>query len=170
MHISTRKRVKETEMDMTPMIDIVFLLIAFFMVVTEITRQDDIADLQLPDVTAASPDDDPVPDRLIINIDRGGLVYVSGVEYELDVPADAHKIKMLLAKEARIGGRSATGVANRTVLVRADRRCPFRHIRKIIAMCVDQDIGIWKLAFGTLPFETKEERLKAAGKPAGAGE
>ena len=68
MHISTRKKVRITELNMTPMIDVVFLLITFFMLVTEITRQDDVEDLQLPDITTAVDDDDPDPGRLVINI------------------------------------------------------------------------------------------------------
>ncbi|NQT53152.1 biopolymer transporter ExbD [bacterium] len=164
MHISTRKRIKETELNMTPMIDVVFLLITFFMVVTEITRQDDIADLQLPDVAAATIDDNPDPERLIINIKKTGMVYVSGAEYNLANPADTNRVKNLLWTEARISRSPATGSANRVVLVRADKRTPFKYVRKIMQLCVDRDIGIWRLAFGTLPFQSREAKLEAEGK------
>ncbi len=163
MHISTKQRIKTTELNMTPMIDVVFLLITFFMVVTEITRQDDIADLELPDIASAIPDDNPDPERLILSILRDGRVYVSGRHYDLSNPKDATEIKNMLWTEARLT-RTATGAANRVVLVRADRRTKFKHIRQLMMMCVDPDVGIWRLAFGTLPFQSKQEKLKTMGK------
>ena len=72
MHIDPKQRIKESELNMTPMIDVVFLLITFFMVVSEITRQDDIEDIKLPLVMAAIPDDNPDPDRLVINVLKDG--------------------------------------------------------------------------------------------------
>ena len=192
MHISTRKKVRITELNMTPMIDVVFLLITFFMLVTEITRQDDVEDLQLPDITTAVDDDDPDPGRLVINIaveaeykkksdgtfatdkeDRKivkrvketGIVIISGATYSLwergrwyrggdvRVPdrTQQDKIKELLAVEARISGKQQDESAKRIVLVKADRHVPFRDIRAIMRLCVDDEVKIKRLAFGTMP-------------------
>ena len=51
---------QEMEMNMTPMIDVVFLLIIFFMVITDLTQQD-LEELQLPTAENAQPDK-PKPD------------------------------------------------------------------------------------------------------------
>ena len=144
MLVSTKKRVKESEMNMTPMIDVVFLLITFFMVVTEITRQDDIEDLQLPDVVASTPDDNPDPQRLVLNVKRDGSFWFGGAR------RTEQQVKDALAIEARLS-RNADGISDRVVLVKADRRVRFEAIRKLIILCVDRNIRIWRLAFGTLP-------------------
>ena len=147
MHISTRKRVRVTDLNMTPMIDVVFLLITFFMVVTEITRQDEIEDIHLPDVRASKPDDNPDPNRLVINIAKSGFIYVGGSKRSDKWVYDA------LAVEARLSRDMRTKISDRVVLIKADERAEFKHIRKIIGWCVQREIGIWRLAFGTLPFE-----------------
>lgn len=148
MRISSRKRVRTTDLNMTPMIDVVFLLITFFMVVTEITRQDDIADLELPDVERAMPDDKPRPDRLVINIKKDGSVWFSGAQRTEKELLDALEI------EARASRNEATGIADRLILVRADARCPFKHIKKLMRFCTLKRIRIWRLSFGIRPRET----------------
>jgi len=152
MHIR-RKATKVTELDMTPLIDIVFLLITFFMVVTEITRQDEIEDLKLPEVKASKPDENPDPERLVLNIIRNGDIIVGGT-----VRSDKWLFDTL-AVEARITrDRSRMKVSDRVVLIKADERTEFRHIRKIMGWCVQREIGIWRLAFGTEPFEVQALR------------
>ncbi len=149
MHIEPGKKTKTTEPNMTPMIDVVFLLITFFMVVTEITRQDEIEDIQLPDVTASKPDDNPDPNRLVINISRQGTLYVGGT------PRSDKWVFDALAVEARLSRDLKTNISDRVVLLKADQRAEYKHIRKIIGWCVQKEIGIWRLAFGTLPFEAR---------------
>ena len=148
MHISTKKRVRTTELNMTPMIDVVFLLITFFMVVTEITRQDDIADLELPDVEVAMPDDRPDPERLVINIKKDGSVWFGGAQRTEKELLDALEV------EARLSREEGTGVSDRLILVRADARCPFKYIKKLMRFCTMKRIRIWRLAFGIKPRET----------------
>ena len=61
------------------------------------------------------------------------------------------KIKELLAVEARISGKQQDESAKRIVLVKADRHVPFRDIRAIMRLCVDDEVKIKRLAFGTMP-------------------
>ena len=148
MYIEHEKhKPKIGDLNMTPMIDVVFLLITFFMLVSEITRQDEIEDLRLPDVRASKPDDNPDPNRLVINIARDGKTYVGGSARSDKWIFDA------LAVEARLSRDATNKVSERVVLIKADEQAEFRHVRKIIGWCVQKEIGIWRLAFGTLPFE-----------------
>ena len=77
-----RKKVMQEdsgEMDMTPMIDIVFNLLIFFMVITDLSQKD-IAELTLPIAYMASEDKDDDPDdRIILNIDKQGQLLFKGV-------------------------------------------------------------------------------------------
>jgi len=160
MRISS-KGPKALEINMTPMIDCVFLLLLFFMLVTDMARQDDIEDMQLPDVKAARPDENPDPMRLIINITKDGSYYIGGARRSEQEVMDA------LAVEAR-QTRDQAGISDRIVLVKADRRARFEYIKKLIIMCVDKNIRIWRLAFGTLPLGKREDADTPAASAAAA--
>ena len=159
MTVSTRKRVKEAELTITPMIDIVFLLITFFMVVSEITRQDDFEDLQLPDVKASELVENPELGQLIITVRSDGSYWISGS------PCGEREVKDTLLLWVRLNRRT-DGSSECSVLVKADRRVRFEAIRKLIALCVDRDTRIWRLAFGTLPSRPDEPaREEVASSP-----
>ena len=61
MNLSKHDPETEMDMDMTPMIDVVFLLIIFFMIITDLTQQD-LEDLELPMAMHAVADK-PDPDE-----------------------------------------------------------------------------------------------------------
>ena len=61
MDINKHDPETEMEMNMTSMIDVVFLLIIFFMIITDLTQQD-LEEMKLPKAMAAVPDNpDPKP-------------------------------------------------------------------------------------------------------------
>ena len=155
MHIDPKQRIKESELNMTPMIDVVFLLITFFMVVSEITRQDDIEDIKLPLVMAAIPDDNPDPDRLVINVLKNGDTVIGGRTVD-----DQELFGYILA-EAR-STRDSSGVSKRLILIKADENTPFQYIRRIMMMCTDQKVKIWRMSFGTEPIEAAARKRDTA--------
>ena len=68
----------EMDMNMTPMIDVVFLLIIFFMIITDLTQKD-LEVLVLPMAKSAAEDKpDPELVRPIINIPQRGAMIVKG--------------------------------------------------------------------------------------------
>lgn len=69
----------ELEINLTPMIDVVFNLIIFFMVITDMTQKD-LEYLILPRAAKADPDKGEEKDRIIINI------------VNLDSPANAARV------------------------------------------------------------------------------
>jgi biopolymer transport protein ExbD len=65
--VSKRRRPDtEVEIDMTPMIDLTFLLIIFFIIVNDLTQQE-LEDLKLP-IAQEAGHDDPPPGRPILNV------------------------------------------------------------------------------------------------------
>ncbi len=70
-----RKRKHELTLNLTPLIDVVFLLLIFFMVSTSFTRETQIA-LSLPTADGHSPEKST--DLLEINIDINGNYFVNG--------------------------------------------------------------------------------------------
>ena len=71
--------------DMTPMIDCVFLLLVFFMVSTTFNKQEADISFALPG-TAAQSDAVEIPDEQIIQITAAGNVFLNDLEY--DKPTD----------------------------------------------------------------------------------
>jgi biopolymer transport protein ExbD len=60
--------VEAGETDLTPMIDVCFLLIAFFIMVTEVSKAE-IVEIFLPHASYATEDTDPPENRLIVNLE-----------------------------------------------------------------------------------------------------
>jgi len=122
---------------MTPMIDVVFLLIIFFLISSHLTRQEQQVKLTLPVAkTGAHPAQLSNP-RLIINLLPDGRMLVQ------DVVVDAASIG------TRIGSAhqrvSAAERANFEVRVRCSRQTPYEFIQPILNGCVQQ--GIWNVTF-----------------------
>ncbi len=65
-------------LELTPMIDIVFLLMIFFLVASKLDEDDRSLDVVLPQAAAAKPLTSQ-PREFVINIDRAGTVY-AGVQ------------------------------------------------------------------------------------------
>ncbi|MHC4597459.1 MAG: ExbD/TolR family protein [Planctomycetota bacterium] len=134
----------EMKMNMTPMIDVVFQLIIFFMLVTEMA-QADLEVLQLPNASQASPDNAPEKKRITVNIlppgDRGTChVKVKGKIM------DQKALHKFLKTEAQIArDPDDPRLCTRALLIRADRDTTFRYVQMVMQECVKPGIGIWKI-------------------------
>jgi len=58
--------------NMTPMIDVVFLLIIFFLVSSHLSRQESQLELELPTAASGQDDTDQETPRLTINVKSDG--------------------------------------------------------------------------------------------------
>ncbi|MBL8901213.1 MAG: biopolymer transporter ExbD [Planctomycetes bacterium] len=74
------------EVDLTPMIDMVFQLIIFFIVVIDFTQKD-LEDVEPPKVRYGAVEDKPDPERLLINITRPGEIVIKADTMFLPQPA-----------------------------------------------------------------------------------
>jgi biopolymer transport protein ExbD len=158
MNLSKHDPETEMEMNMTPMIDVVFLLIIFFMIITDMTQQD-LEELVLPMATFAREDKpDPEEYRPIINIQYDGKIIIKREKYyipeEDDGNADPYlRVKEWLAKTAKRmdkdflteGATTGPKVPDEPVLIRADISTPFKHIQKIMEFCGAAGVQIWKV-------------------------
>lgn len=84
MKLKHRDEVKAA-VDMTPMIDCVFLLLVFFMVSTTFHKQEADISFALPG-TADPAESVDIPDEQIIQITAAGNVFLNDLEY--DAPTD----------------------------------------------------------------------------------
>lgn len=155
MKLSKADPQTDVAMDMTPMIDVVFLLIIFFMVITDLSQQD-LEDLKLAYADKATPDKpDPKQWRPIINVKHTGEMIIKRNKYfdpEVNTgpkkyaELQAQLLKMsTLMKKAPIAEGSSKMVPDEPLLIRADESTNFKFVQDIMAQCGDQTISIWKL-------------------------
>jgi biopolymer transport protein ExbD len=105
-----RRRSADVRVDITPMVDVVFLLLIFFMISTTFVETPGI-DIQLPESAAQAIDREP--DEIKVYLSREGVIFVGEEQLSLTALNDlltgyadraAHMTFMLLAdKEARHG-------------------------------------------------------------------
>ncbi|MCA9248827.1 MAG: biopolymer transporter ExbD, partial [Planctomycetales bacterium] len=81
MPISTQ-RDEQPQLNMTPMIDIVFLIIIFFMVGTKFTELERKIGLQVPEVSDVAAMT-PAPEKRVVNVYRDGQITLDRQEVSL---------------------------------------------------------------------------------------
>lgn len=84
MRLSSRPR-SQPEVNLTSLIDVVFLLLIFFMVSTSFVKQSQIS-IQLPQAEASAVPEE-LPERLEIMITASGTFYINGRELINNRPA-----------------------------------------------------------------------------------
>ncbi|MEW6073407.1 MAG: biopolymer transporter ExbD [Planctomycetota bacterium] len=156
------------EMNMTPLIDCVFQLLLFFMIVTDMT-QANLESLQLPPALAAVPDEpDPKIVRPILNIPVSGKViwrretlYDPEQDFE-----DTSRLEAFLANQAKLmptehlNEKEGTGpqIPANPLMIRADENTEFKYIQRVMYLCAKKDIQIWKLELGAKDLSEEDEK------------
>lgn len=131
---------------MAPMIDIIFLLLVFFIASAVYSQWERKLEITVPTATSAKE----APRFLgeaIINIDAEGRVFLNSLEYTPERLADLLR-------------QLAVTYPDQPVVVRADRVTRYEDVIRVLDICRQSDIA--NLAFATLP----PEGTAAAGQPA----
>ncbi|MGD9632723.1 MAG: ExbD/TolR family protein [Pirellulales bacterium] len=109
------------QLNLTPMIDVLFLLIIFFMVATTFGDLERNMELKVPEVTEAG--DSVQPSKpLVINVFADGRLDLDGQMVTLD----ELKEQLLAARE---------GLGSPTVVIRGDAACQFQRVADALAAC-----------------------------------
>ena len=142
MNIRPRRHKRSVVVDMTPLIDVVFLLLIFFMVSTTFDRQTQLK-VDLPQASATAEEAEE-PDVIEVTVDREGHFYLDDKEL---VSHDVETLKRALKKAA--GGRSDVPVR-----VTSDRQAPFQAVIEV--MDAAGQLGMSHLSFLTRASPTVE--------------
>ncbi|GAB5439993.1 MAG: biopolymer transporter ExbD [Fuerstiella sp.] len=87
--------------NITPLIDVVFLLIIFFLVASHFVRSENAHAVELPIATDGEDEDQQAAHRLTITIDANGAYYIGGVA--VDASAVLQRIEELQPAAAKAG-------------------------------------------------------------------
>jgi biopolymer transport protein ExbD len=125
------------EPNMTPILDMVFQLITFFMLVMNFKAAAMDLDLKLPVIGSARPvDSGGKNDLLVLNINQEGKLKVYG-ELIKDVNsyiANEAQASMLAARKTLPDIKLGDDLPS-TVVIRADKRTPFKMLNSVISTC-----------------------------------
>jgi biopolymer transport protein ExbD len=140
MRAPTSRRRTRLEMNMTPMIDVVFLLIIFFLVSSNLAKQEVHAELTLPTADQGSDQSDTGAPRITINVSKkeGENVIQFGA-----MPVTRAEISSQLKREMAKAGEKLE------IRIRADETIPFGVIKPIMAACAK--LGIWNVKLMVKP-------------------
>lgn len=126
---------EDPELNLTSLIDVVFLLLIFFMISTTFERQAALK-IDLPESSAeARPQEDP--DRLELVIDPEGRIYLNDQQLVDSAPAT---IRAALAEQAG-------DLRNLPVVIRADAQTPHHYV--VTVMDVTGQLGFTQLSIAT---------------------
>jgi biopolymer transport protein ExbD len=120
-----------------PMIDILFVLLAFFMAMFLHFNFESALDISVPAASSAATPAG-VAQEIIINISRDGLIVVGQKQMELGQLGD------LLRRASQLTPRQA-------VIVRADQKTYHERVIQVLDVCAKANI--WNISFAT----TKEQ-------------
>jgi len=114
-------------LELTPMIDVVFLLMIFFLVASKLDEADRFIDVVLPKASAAKPLTSR-PREFLVNIDREGNYFVGAR------PVTIGDLQTLL-KQA-----SVDNPKRQTVIVRADENVAHKFVVAAMNACMEAGI------------------------------
>jgi biopolymer transport protein ExbD len=121
------------------MLDMVFQLVTFFMLVINFKAASMDLSLKLPVVGSARPvDTQGQEELLILNIDSEGRLNVYGVPKEIDSYIAGEAQASLLAARMLNPKLKPGDELPTTVVIRADRATPFFLLNKVIKSCQDE--------------------------------
>ena len=116
-------------LSVTPLIDVVFLLLIFFLVSSRFSEEERELDLNLPNVSEALPAT-LEPSELVINIDAQGRFFIDG-EFR-----QAEQVEQILRRS------QANNPLSQTVVIRGDRESNWESVATAMNIC--KKVGIFE--------------------------
>ncbi len=122
------------ELDMTPMIDVVFQMIIFFIVTIKMDENIN-EEIVLADAREGPLFKGEDPRTMVIEVDRRGWLSINNVQL------NRTQLGNIIARRYNRFGTFP-------VMIRADHRAEHRHVRAVMDLCTE--IGIWQIDFAAI--------------------
>jgi biopolymer transport protein ExbD len=124
MRVPRHARVSSTGINMTPMIDVIFQLIIFFLVSSHLARQEAQLELPLPIAESGrAPVESESSRHIVLNVLEEGTILLAG----RTVPLAELEARLRRLQEDRGGATE--------VKIRAHRGVTYRHVEPIMLAC-----------------------------------
>lgn len=133
MKIRVEHASKAPALALTSMLDVIFLLLCFFVTVSVFSQWESEISIKLPSAKTAD-EPDRLPGEIIANVAKDGSVRVNGAELTLT---------QLGEKLERI----AKFYSGQAVIIRADKETPYEYLVNVIDTC--RGAGVWNFSLAT---------------------
>lgn len=134
MRFGNRTKSKAPGVSLTSMLDVIFLLLCFFVTVSVYSQWENEISIKLPDA-ATSDEPNRLPGEIVVNLAKDGKVTVNGVVRTLD------ELQERLAKVA-------TFYPDQAVIVRADKDVRYETLVGLIDAC--RAANVWNFSLATV--------------------
>ena len=122
------------DIDMTPMIDVVFQMIIFFIVTIKMDENIN-EDIELEDARQSPTYKGDDPRTMVVEVDRRGWLSINNCQLT------ERKLGDIIRQRYKRFGMFP-------VMIRADKRTQHKDVRKIMDLCTD--VGIWRIDFAAI--------------------
>ena len=140
MKFKSDKSKEIMEGDLTPMIDMTFQLIAFFMVLINFTEVDRAEEILLPKSRLAVPPTVRPDYQMILNLDTDGSVQFEGQRFEtIDL------IESALNRAKSAAQLEGVAPADVSIVIRSHQDTPTGLVQKLINQCQQQGLENFSL-------------------------
>jgi biopolymer transport protein ExbD len=136
MRLPSQSVQRGLQFNITPLIDVVFLLIIFFLVASHFIRNEQVEHVELPEATQARAEDE-VPSRVVVTIDSEQHVMLGAHEATFE---EVEKRLHIVAEQHGVGATE--------VRIRADRNVPYSAVEPLLVAAAR--VGITKVRFAVL--------------------
>jgi biopolymer transport protein ExbD len=131
----------EGEMDMTPMVDVTFLLLIFFMVTAAFTMQKSF-EIPTPEQEQASArpiqEFEEDPNYVIVRVDQFNTYHVSAAVWDEEKEAPSEQDLLVRLREARQGHRPRSGAKRMLVMASGEAY----HEKVVTALDAGSEVGM----------------------------
>ena len=132
MKFKRNNRSRAAQLSLTSMLDVIFLLLCFFVTASVFSQWESEISIKLPSAET-SDEPDRLPGEIIVNLTKDGGVVVNGKSLELD------DLKVRLQKIAKF-------YPGQAVIIRADKGLAYEKLVKVIDTCRAADVWNFSLA------------------------
>ena len=124
---------ERTGIQLAPMIDVVFLLLIFFIVLWNYARFETEIDISVPAASAGENPETTIGE-IVVNVKKEGGIIIEGIERtELET---LEMFKSIVA-----------AYPDQALILRGDKEASFDHIVKVLNLC--KEANIWNISFAT---------------------
>ncbi|MCX7394117.1 MAG: biopolymer transporter ExbD [Planctomycetales bacterium] len=137
MRLPSANANRELQFNITPLIDVVFLLIIFFLVASHFIRHEQLENVELPTATQGRDQQDTTS-RVVVTVATDRRLRLGAQEASID---EIEKQLLLMAEEH--------GANSTELRIRIDRNLPYSVVEPLLLSAAQS--GIKKVRFAVLP-------------------